>query len=49
LHSFAAEHPDPDLIRTQLAALDVDLPVRVGSQPRLLVTLHGPAGLITLG
>jgi hypothetical protein len=49
LHSFAAEHPDPDGLRTKLAALDVDLPVRVGPEPRLLVTLHGPDGLITLG
>jgi hypothetical protein len=49
LHSFTAEHPDPDRIRTKLAALDVDLPVRVGSQPQLLVTLHAPDGLITLG
>jgi hypothetical protein len=49
LHSFTAEHPDPDRIWTKLAALDVDLPVRVGSQPRLLLTLHGPDGLITLG
>ena len=49
LHSFTAEHPDPDLIRRQLAALDVELPVRIGSEPRLLVTLRGPEGLIALG
>jgi hypothetical protein len=46
LHSFAAEHPDPDRIRTRLAALDVDLPVRRGPRPRLLVTLQGPNGLV---
>jgi len=48
LHSFEAEHPDPHRIRTRLAALDVDLPVRPGPQPRLLLGLNGPNGLIML-
>jgi hypothetical protein len=49
LHSFEAEHPDPERIRMRLAALDVELPVRSGPEPRLLVTLQGPKGLIALG
>jgi hypothetical protein len=48
LHFFEAEHPDPEPIRMRLAALDVNLPVRPGPQPRLLVTLRGEKGLITL-
>jgi len=48
LRSFEAEHPDPNRIRTRLAALDVDLPVRPGPQPRLLVRLNGANGLIVL-
>jgi hypothetical protein len=42
LQSLEAEHPDPDLIRMRLAALDIDLPVRRGPEPRLVVTLQGP-------
>ena len=42
LQSLEAEHPDPDLIRMRLAALDIDLPVRTGPEPRLVVTLQGP-------
>lgn len=48
LRSFEAEHPDPARIRRRLAALGIDLPVRPGSQPRLLVTLRGSNSLIML-
>lgn len=48
LRSFEAEHPDPNWIRTRLAALDVDLPVRQGPRPRLLLRLNGANGLIVL-
>jgi glyoxalase-like protein len=48
LHSLEAEHPDPDRIRSRLAALDVNLVVRRGPRPRLLVTLQGANSLIAL-
>ena len=48
LHSLEAEHPDPVRIRPRLAALDLDLRIRSGRQPRLLATLHGPNGPIVL-
>lgn len=38
------EHPDPDAVRTKLAALDVELDVRPGPEPRLRATLAGPGG-----
>ena len=46
LHSLQAEHPDPVRIQIRLAALDIDLPVGSGQQPRLVVTLQGPDGPI---
>jgi hypothetical protein len=48
LQSLRAEHPDPAGVRTMLAALGIDLPVRSGPQPRLEVTLHGPDGPVVL-
>jgi Glyoxalase-like domain len=49
LHSFEAEHPDPARVQTRLAALGVDLSLRSGPAPRLVVTLRGPEGPIVLG
>jgi hypothetical protein len=49
LRSIEAEHPTPDRVRQQLGALDLDLPVRPGDRPRLLVTLQTADGPITLG
>jgi hypothetical protein len=48
LRSLEGEHPDPGRIRSRLAALDIDLPVRSGHRPRLVVTLHGVDGPIEL-
>jgi hypothetical protein len=48
LDGMHAEHPDPDRIRAGLAALDLDLPVRPGPEPRLVVTLRGPLGVTRL-
>jgi hypothetical protein len=48
LLSFGAEHPDPAQIRARLAALDLDLPVRPGPAPRLLLALQGPDGPVVL-
>lgn len=48
LHSLQAEHPDPVRVQMRLAALDIDLPVGSGQQPRLVVTLQGPDGPIVL-
>jgi hypothetical protein len=47
LHSLQAEHPDPVRIQMRLA-LDMDLPVGSGQQPRLVVALQGPDGPIVL-
>jgi catechol 2,3-dioxygenase-like lactoylglutathione lyase family enzyme len=49
LHSFSAEHPEPARVRSRLAALDVQLPVRSGGQPRLLLALAGPGGPVLIG
>jgi hypothetical protein len=46
LDSLTAEHPEPAGIRTRLAALDVDLPVEPGPQPRLLLALRCPTGSV---
>lgn len=48
LDSLAGEHPEPDGVRTRLTALDVDLAVGPGEQPRLLVTLQCPTGPVVL-
>jgi hypothetical protein len=45
---FHAEHPDPEVLRSKLHALGLDLPVHPGAQPRLVATFRTPRGLVTL-
>lgn len=49
LAGLHAEHPDPERAGAQLAALDVDLEVRTGPEPRLVATLDTPRGRLVLG
>lgn len=48
--AFRGEHPDPDLVRRYLAALDLDhvLHVERGDAPRLSLTLSTPRGEVEL-
>ena len=48
LVDFGGEHPDPSMVTPILDVLGVDLPVAVGPRPRLVATLHGPAGDLAL-
>lgn len=48
LVSLAGEHPEPAGVQARLSALDVDLAVRPGPRPRLLVTLECPTGSLVL-
>ena len=48
LVDLGAEHPDPEIVRDALAAVDFRLPVRRGPQPRLHAHLRGPAGTLDL-
>lgn len=48
LVSFAAEHPEPGRIREVLDALELQLDVGMGPEPRLAARLSGPAGLLEL-
>jgi len=48
LRDFHAEHPAPEAIRTRLAALDLDLAVRLGPVPKLVLTLDGRDGPVEL-
>jgi hypothetical protein len=49
LVSLAGQHPEPVGVRDKLAALDVDLALEPGPQPRLLLTLQCPTGPVVLG
>lgn len=46
LNGFWAEHPDPAPVQRMLGVLGIDLPVRVGSSPTLVVDVTGPLGRI---
>ncbi len=48
LVSLRGEHPDPDAIGAMLRAMDVDLAVTAGSEPRLLATVDTPRGSVEL-
>ena len=48
LVSLAGVHPQPADVQRNLTALDVDLPVGPGHEPRLLVTLRSPVGPVVL-
>ncbi|MEZ5317578.1 MAG: VOC family protein [Vicinamibacterales bacterium] len=48
LTSLRAEHPAPAPIRVALDALGLDLQVDAGPRARLVATLVGPAGSVTL-
>jgi hypothetical protein len=45
---FGAEHPDPQMVRTILDALGVDLDVTKGPAAKLVATVRGPAGELRL-
>jgi len=45
---LGAEHPQPDLLRAMLAAVDVDLPVTGGPAPALAAEIETPRGRIVL-
>ncbi|SHM22503.1 VOC family protein [Rhizobacter sp. OV335] len=54
LHSFEAQHPEPDRVTALLATLGLDQTVRVsplpaGATPRLVAHIHTPTGLRTIG
>jgi hypothetical protein len=48
LAEMYAEHPDPPAVRARLAPLDLDLDVRPGTAPRLVVVLDTPHGRVGL-
>jgi hypothetical protein len=48
LDSLRAEHPQPDAVRSMLAALDVELEVTEGPAARLFARLTGPVGSVDL-
>lgn len=48
LVSLRAEHPDPDAVRSMLAAVGVDLAVAFGPIPALMAEIETPNGRITL-
>ena len=48
LVNLRAEHPDADLVRTQLAALGLELPVSYATAPGIVAAIHGPRGLVEL-
>src|SRR5690554_3447343 len=48
LDSFAAEHPDPIVLRDTLGALGIGLTVSRSPQTRLIAALSGPGGQINL-
>jgi catechol 2,3-dioxygenase-like lactoylglutathione lyase family enzyme len=48
LVSFEATHPDPDSVRSALAALGAELPVRAGDRAALTVVLEGRHGRVEL-
>ncbi len=48
LLGLRAEHPDPDLVRPALAALDLDLALTQGPTPALIATIETPNGVVEL-
>jgi hypothetical protein len=48
IEDFAGVSPDPDGVRLQLDALDLKLPLEVGTPAHLRATLVGPAGEVLL-
>jgi Glyoxalase-like domain len=48
LTDFHAEHPDPEVLRSKLHAIGLDLRVDPGSRPSLVATFRTPRGLVTL-
>ncbi len=45
---FAAGHPEPDSVRTMLAALAAEMAVSVAAAPELLALVEGPGGAVDL-
>lgn len=48
LEQFHIEHPDPDALRGDLAALDADVAVRPAGSPALVARIRGPRGTVEL-
>ena len=48
LLGLRAEHPEPDLVRPALAALDLDLALSQGAAPALIATIETPMGIVEL-
>jgi hypothetical protein len=50
LAAIAGEHPEPDSIRTQIAALGLSdaLKVTYAKSPRLAAMIRGPRGIVVL-
>lgn len=48
LVGLRVEHPEPELVGRDLAALAVDLPVDLGPAPALVATIDGPTGRVEL-
>lgn len=49
LVELAVDHPDPEAVTRDLAALDVGVEVHLGPQPRLHAVLDSPEGRVELG
>ena len=48
LEDLRGVHPDPEVIRRMLDAVEVEMPVTEGPRPELQATLRTPRGKITL-
>jgi hypothetical protein len=48
LRSLRGEHPHPESVRAELAALDIDLPVDTGASFALVAVIETPKGTLTL-
>jgi hypothetical protein len=48
LVSLSGEHPEPTRVRGVLGALDIDLPIAVGSRPALVATLDTARGPVEI-
>lgn len=46
--AFAAEHPDAGVVRGHLAAIGIEMDVRVAAAPALIAVIRGPRGEVEL-
>mgnify|MGYP005990533163 CR=1 FL=1 len=47
LINLEARHPEPDLIKSQLEVLDLELPIELGIRPQLLASIQTPNGVVS--